>query len=266
MKFSKENHDLTRQNEKNVKKSQKHDANLQKNSTLYFQIGLILCLLAVYGSLEMRFQTKDLVLNDGPELIDDSDYVIVPQKFKVVSDEPAKPKKVKPKVLIEPKIIENDTPDQEETKDIVKELVEIIPEGKKAKVLDPDDIVVDPIPEDVHVMHVELVPIYPGCEKQKTNDGRRKCMSKKLAKLVQKKFDRDIAGELGLSGRQVIRVNFKINKAGSVEIVNARGTHPNLEKEAKRVVNKAKQMKPGQQGGKPVNVLYSLPIVFDVQN
>jgi len=42
-------HELIRQNEQNVKKPQKHDANLQKNSTIYFQVGLILCLFMVYG-------------------------------------------------------------------------------------------------------------------------------------------------------------------------------------------------------------------------
>jgi protein TonB len=46
----------------NVKKSQKHDANLRKNSSLYFQIGLILCLLGVYAIFEMRFETKDTVI------------------------------------------------------------------------------------------------------------------------------------------------------------------------------------------------------------
>lgn len=39
-----------------VKKSQKHDVNLQKNSTLYFQVGLIVCLLAVFSLFEMEFE------------------------------------------------------------------------------------------------------------------------------------------------------------------------------------------------------------------
>ena len=37
-------------------KPRKHDANLQKNSTLNFQIGLILCLLGTYGVFEMKFK------------------------------------------------------------------------------------------------------------------------------------------------------------------------------------------------------------------
>jgi len=53
MNFSKKNHELVGQNEQNVTKSQKHDLNLQKTSTLYFQVGLILTLLATYGLFEM---------------------------------------------------------------------------------------------------------------------------------------------------------------------------------------------------------------------
>ena len=53
----KKTHELIRQNEKLVKKTQKHDVNLQKNSVLYFQAGVIVCLLAAYWLLEMKFET-----------------------------------------------------------------------------------------------------------------------------------------------------------------------------------------------------------------
>ena len=59
MSNQKKTHDLIRQNEQNVKKAQKHDANLQKNSTLYFQIGLIVCLLTTFGLLETKFETAN---------------------------------------------------------------------------------------------------------------------------------------------------------------------------------------------------------------
>ena len=62
MKNLNKEHNLTRQNENKVQHSQKHDANLQKNSTLYFQVGLILCLLAVYGALEMPFESTNLAV------------------------------------------------------------------------------------------------------------------------------------------------------------------------------------------------------------
>jgi protein TonB len=45
------------------KKSQKHDVNLQTNSTLYFQIGLILCLLGTYALFEMQFVDQKILID-----------------------------------------------------------------------------------------------------------------------------------------------------------------------------------------------------------
>ena len=39
-------------------------------------------------------------------------------------------------------------------------------------------------------------------------------MSQKITKFVQRKFNTDLAGDLGLSGRQRISVIFKIDKNG----------------------------------------------------
>ena len=76
MKKPNHGYNIIRQNDKNVTTSQKHDLNLQKNTTLYFQIGLILCLLAVFGLLEMRFETTVPVVNP-PVNIDDMLRIIL---------------------------------------------------------------------------------------------------------------------------------------------------------------------------------------------
>ena len=117
---------------------------------------------------------------------------------------------------------------------------------------------------EVSFSTVENVPIFPGCDKG-NNAERRKCMSQKITKFVQKEFNVNIARNLGLYGRQRISVIFKINKKGNVVGVRARAPHPNLKKEAIRVVNMIPKMKPGMQLGKAVIVPYSLPIIFQVQ-
>ncbi len=89
-------------------------------------------------------------------------------------------------------------------------------------------------------------------------------MSEKIAKFVQKEFNKTLAGGLGLSGRQRISVIFKIDTFGRVIVPRARAPHFRLEKEAIRVVKMLPIMKPGTQDGKKVIVPYSLPIVFDV--
>ena len=111
---------------------------------------------------------------------------------------------------------------------------------------------------------IENVPIFPGCERG-NNEKKRKCMSDKIAKFVQRKFNTDLAGDLGLTGRQRISVIFKIDKSGNVTGVRARAPHPKLEEEAIRVISLLPKMKPGLQKGEPVIVPYSLPIIFEVQ-
>jgi len=130
-----------------------------------------------------------------------------------------------------------------------------------------EDIEIEEVEEDVEVPFavIENVPVFPGCERG-NNEKKRKCMSEKIAKFVQRKFNTDLAGDLGLTGRQRISVIFKIDKSGNVTGVRARAPHPRLEKEAQRVINLLPKMQPGKQRGKAVIVPYSLPIIFQVQD
>ena len=91
-------------------------------------------------------------------------------------------------------------------------------------------------------------------------------MSDKIKKFVQKKFDKELANELGLSGRQTIRVQFKIDRNGNVVNVRARAPHPKLQQEAIKVVKALPKMIPGKQRGIAVGVLYALPIIFQVED
>ncbi|MGB6268595.1 MAG: energy transducer TonB [Olleya sp.] len=269
MKNSKELHNLTRQNEKNVQKSQKHDANLKKNSSLYFQIGLIMCLLAAYGTLEMRFEEKNYNISEMIPNDPEKDYMFSPvfevEPDAVVTKEPVQKKPVRPDNA---KVVPDDTPDPKVNQDdFISDIVQPTkPEGKVTinpvdldppKVIDDDDVIFD---------KVEVMPVFPGCESAINNAQRKKCMSEKLTKLVQRKFDAGLGAELGLKeGVQRIDVQFRITKTGEIEVTNTRAPHIKLEKEAKRVVNKVPQMTPGLQGGKPVSVLYNLPISFQVK-
>ena len=112
---------------------------------------------------------------------------------------------------------------------------------------------------------IENVPVYPGCESLTTNAERRKCMANEISKLVQKNFNVDLADGLGLEGRQRINVVFKINKEGEIEDIKSRAPHPELEKEAVRIISLLPKMKPGSHKGKNVIVPYSLPIIFEVK-
>ncbi len=116
--------------------------------------------------------------------------------------------------------------------------------------------------ETVPFASLEKVPVYPGCEIYQTNLDLKKCLSQKLREFVSHNFHVSVGKSSPLAGRQRISIQFRINKEGKVDDVKARGPHPALEREAKRVMADVPAMKPGIEKGKPVGVLYSLPIIF----
>ncbi len=188
--------------------------------------------------------------------MDELDDEEIPLLEQVVPPPPPPPPPAAPEVI---EIVE----DEEEVEETVIESTETDQEEEK----DIEDLEIEEVEEDIEVPFsvIENVPIFPGCDKG-NNEARRKCMSQKITKFVQRKFNTDLAGDLGLSGRQRISVIFKIDKNGDVVGVRARAPHPRLVKEATRVVNLLPKMKPGKQRGKAVVVPYSLPIIFQVQD
>ena len=140
---------------------------------MYFQFGLILCLLFTYGLLELKFEQhqKDLV-----EFVyeDPDDYItyINPVIEQPRIEQPLK--KVEPKRLIDKYKVEPVNNKNNDAKSII-----IDPPTKNVPLAINDIIDVDPPPPatDIPFHIVEMAPIFPGCEKAKNNIERKKCMS-----------------------------------------------------------------------------------------
>jgi periplasmic protein TonB len=74
----------------------------------------------------------------------------------------------------------------------------------------------------------------------------------------------EIAKENNIQGKVILR--FCVTSKGTVDQVSVtRGIDPSLDEEAIRVIKMLPLFKPGKQGGKPVNVWYSLPISFQLK-
>ncbi|GEQ84524.1 hypothetical protein ULMS_00320 [Patiriisocius marinistellae] len=109
---------------------------------------------------------------------------------------------------------------------------------------------------------IEKVPTYPGCSG--TNEELKSCIQKNIMSFVVKNYNVDVAPK-ELSGLQQIYVQFKIDAQGQVSNVKARAPHSSLKEEAIRVVSSLPTMQAGEQSGKKVSVLYSLPINFKIE-
>ena len=237
-----------------IKKNPK--ANLENYSKLFMQLGLVLALLVVYLAIEKK--TYDRVIDDlGPVVlnIEDDEQTIEIEQIKppeVKAPPPPTPDKieiVEDEEEVEETVIESTETDEDEAVEI-EEIIEVVEEEE--------------VMEDVPFAIIEDVPVYPGCKGNKAK--LRQCLQDKITKHVNKKFNADLASDLGLSpGVKRIFVVFKIDKRGNIVDVMARAPHKRLQDEAIRVVKLLPKMIPGKQRGIAVGVKYSLPIAFKVE-
>lgn len=245
-------------------REKKHEANLRKNNGLYFQIGLIASLFIVFGLFQVKFKSAPIdivqVFDEEEEVI----YVDIPTEIvieKEIEPQPEEPVQEQKPEFID-KFIEADNT-AEIIEPIIKTEEEPLVTDKPVEIKDVPDLE-EEVPVKVPFTVIEKVPVFPGCEKFKSIDKQRKCMSEKIARHINKRFDGDIAADNGLTGKQSINVMFTINTKGEVVDVKARAQHPSLEKEAIKAVNSLPKMVPGEQGKKKVEVTFTLPIRFTV--
>jgi periplasmic protein TonB len=106
--------------------------------------------------------------------------------------------------------------------------------------------------DDEVMIAVEEMPTYPGGDK-----ALHEALYKNL-RYPEEAYNNNIEGK--------VLIRFVISKDGSVTNVTVlRSADPALDKAALDAVKKLPKFNPGKQAGKPVNVWYTLPIVFKIQ-
>ena len=204
-------------------------ADLNKNSNLYFVIGLTLVLGVTWGAIEYKTYEKVFDLAALDMLEDDDEDIPITEQLKTPPPPPPPPPA--PEVI---EVVE----DEEEVED------------------EFDDI-------DVPFAVIEDVPIFPWCESVAKSE-RRNCFQDKINQHIRRNFRYpEIAQEMGIQGR--VYVNFIIAKDGSITNIRMRGPDKNLENEAQRIISRLPQMTPGKQRGRAVRVPFSIPITFRLQ-
>lgn len=250
-------------------KSQKKHPNhkLQKSSVIFMQLGLVLALFCTYLALEIGIEKTNLTQKftendtDEPVLLTEAPPKFIIEKKKVIEK-----KTIKPKAKVIEKIVQ-----KEDNVETIESVLEPVPNNDETDIdtaIDnlPDDTgddEADDIPQIFDVL--EQAPIFPGCENL-NKEASKECFKKQISRFVSKKFDTDLAGELGLNGKQRIFVQFIIDKNGNVIDIKARAPHTRLQKEAIHVIKKLPKMTPGMQRSRAVPVKYTLPIMFEVYN
>ncbi|ASV29485.1 energy transducer TonB [Maribacter cobaltidurans] len=226
-------------------------ADLTRNSSLYFVIGLFAVMLLTYVAFEWKTYDEannyDISMNVD-DLLDEE----VPMTEQIKTPPPPPPPAA-------PEIIEV-VEDEEEVEETVIESTET---SQEEEIIEVEDVVVEEEVEDVDVPFavIEDVPVFPGCENE---SDKRACFNSMIQKHISKNFRYpEIAQEMGIQGR--VSVMFVIQKDGSIGNIRMRGPDKNLEKEAARIIEKLPKMTPGKQRGRAVRVPFSIPINFKLQ-
>ncbi len=108
---------------------------------------------------------------------------------------------------------------------------------------------------------VEMIPQF-----KKAKDNSKKSFNKQMAQFVQDNFNLDISPDYNLpKGKKRISVQFTIDKTGNVKDIKVRAPNKTLEKTTIEMFKKLPQFIPAKHKGRTVAIKYNLPIYFNVE-
>ena len=204
------------------------NADLEKKSGLFMNIGLCVSLLLVITAFEWRFYDRGSAM----------DLLEIPP-----TEQPPPP----PPVIQQPEIIE--VPDEEEIEEEIE--IEIDVEITEETVI--EEIVFEEAPEEE-----EVDEIFTIVEDQPQPPGGMGAFYKYVGTTLRYPAQ---ARRMGIEGK--VFVQFVVGKDGSLTDVQAiKGIGAGCDEEAVRVISRAKKWSPGKQRGRPVRVRMILPITF----
>ncbi|WP_439131521.1 energy transducer TonB [Polaribacter sp.] len=234
---------------------------LEKFSTIFTQLGLVLVLFIVYMALEHKTKQKTAIVYKQEHT--NAVYVEPATEVRFVKEPKPKPKVEIPKQQFIP-----DAEIKKGDNDIEETIIDM-PDEEPVQ-LNIDDVVTadEPLdeeaPDTVPFLLIENAPVFKGCEGL-TKAENKKCFDKKMMRFVQRNFDVDLANELGLrAGKHRIFTQFIIDDQGDVVDIKINAPHIKLKNETQQLIEKLPKFTPGKQRNKAVKVKYALPITFRV--
>ncbi|MEM0932379.1 MAG: energy transducer TonB [Bacteroidota bacterium] len=241
-----------------MKPKKNPNAEIGRNSSLYFMIGLTAVLFVTWQSLEVKIYEKESEVLDVVEVVDDLDEE-VPITQNVMTTPPPPPPSA-------PDVIEI----VEDIEDVEETVIESTESSQDLYIEDAiikiNDVVVEEEEEDISVPFaiIENAPVFPGCDSCPTEEERRACFNQKIQEHIVKNLNYPPAAlEMRITGR--VFVQFDIDSKGRVANIQRRGPDRLLENEAERIIAALPKMKPGMQRGKAAKISYAIPINFKIQ-
>lgn len=247
------------------------EVDVLRNSSAFFGIALAASLLLLIGAFNWTSFEKDIFIPDNALELD-VDLEIEPPRSTVEPPPPPPPPPPKIEEVPEELFLE-----EEEEMEFVDQSIDAntevdrpdpVMETKEAIPPPPPPPPLPPEPEVEEIFKVvEEMPRFPGCEDMAgTISEKKQCADKKMLEFLYEHLEYPpIARENNISGTVVIQ--FVVDKEGNISDARiAREIGATCGQEALRVVNLMNEMPtkwiPGKQRGRPVKVLFSLPVRF----
>lgn len=181
---------------------------------------------------------------------------VVKIKDKEVVKKPVKkpkPMTVQPKVVEKIELVDNTKDNKDLELDLFKdEIIDDFSDGGGNN-------------EDSTFRIVEVMPHFASCENVLDEGAQKMCTDERIMKHIGRniKYPKR-AKRLGQGG--TVHVTYVVDKKGNVRDAHVeRPLFPDLDEEALRVVNSLPKMKPGMQRGRPVNVMFTIPITYTLR-
>lgn len=247
-----------------TKKSAK--ANLESKRSGFFQLGVIVATGLCLAAFEYTTFDKEETSLVGTRINDVQEEVVL--DIKKPEPKPEPPKRTNPNPNQNPNPNPNSNPTTSTTVVITTNPPTNPPITFGDSIYIPP---IDPVFEPEEFTIVEDWPYFPEFKDAKPGKGesvaevRKKLSEKKMYEIFGEHIVYPVVPKnIGVQGR--VMVSFRINTNGEIDDIKiAKSVHPDLDKEAMRIISKLPKMEPGRQRGKVVNVRYTLPIKFTLR-
>jgi len=239
------------------------EADVFKNTGSFFNYGMTAAVALALVALSWTTYDQKVFIPDDAMAMDDDIEVDIPR----TAEPPPPPPPPPPPVIQE-------VPDTEEVPETVLENTDvkendvIAPVEKKAPPPPPPPPPPKPV-EDEILVRAEQMPRFPGCEDKATEEEKTACATQKMLEYIYKNLKYPpIARENGVEGSVVLQ--FVVDKDGTITDTKiARDIGAGCGAAAEAVVlgmnNMGKKWTPGKQRGRPVKVLFTLPVKFKLE-
>lgn len=106
----------------------------------------------------------------------------------------------------------------------------------------------------VEFNEAENPPLAPDCKSKWEVDKKKECTNKFIQRHVMRKFNTDLAAEVGLTGKVKIMIRFVIDTNGKAINITASGGPEVMNQNAIEVIEMLPNLKPATKDGEPINI------------